>query len=48
MAASAPEVELAREDQKAIFRVKILFFDQLFHTYRLRLNLNCQRAAGSL
>ena len=46
--ASAPKMKLAREDQKAAFPVKILFFDQLFHTCRLRLNSNCQRAAGSL
>lgn len=47
-AASAPKMKLARENQKAALPVKILFFDKLFHTCRLRLNSNCQLAAGSL
>jgi hypothetical protein len=41
-------MKLAREDQKAAFPIKILFFDKLFHTCRLSLNSNCQLAAGSL
>lgn len=47
-AASASKVELACENQKAAFPIKILFFAQLFHTCRLCPILNCQRAAGSL